>query len=166
MKITHLLRLTRLVLLGFALTLFSGNALSEEPAHSDIVATATDRGEFNTLVEALQAAGLMETLQGTGPFTVFAPNDEAFAKLPESTLASLLRDKEHLTAILTYHVIPGQIMAADVIGLDEAQTVHGNKLQIRNGSEGVTIDNARVVKTDVIASNGVIHVIDSVLIPK
>lgn len=131
---------------------------------ADIVDTAVAAGSFQTLVAAVKAAGLVETLKGDGPFTVFAPTDEAFAKLPEGTLESLLQDKAKLTAILTYHVVPGKVMAADVMNIDHANTVNGKILKVDTTS-GVKVDDANVVKTDILASNGVIHVIDTVLIP-
>ena len=112
-----------------------------------------------------QAAGLIETLKGAGPFTVFAPTDEAFAKLPAGTLDALLKDKAKLTAILTYHVVAGKVMAADVVKLKEAKTVQGQSIKI-DTSNGVKVDGANVIKTDIVASNGVIHVIDSVILPK
>jgi uncharacterized surface protein with fasciclin (FAS1) repeats len=136
----------------------------KKSARMDIVDTAVKAGSFNTLVKAIQAAGLVDTLKGEGPFTVFAPTDEAFAKLPEGTLESLLKDKKKLTAILTYHVISGKVMAKDVMKLDSAKTVQGQMVTIDN-SDGVMVDNARVVKTDIETSNGVIHVIDTVIIP-
>jgi transforming growth factor-beta-induced protein len=113
---------------------------------------------------AIEAAGLADTLRGAGPFTVFAPTDEAFAKLPKGTLDALLKDKAKLASILTYHVVPGKVMAADVVKLKEAKTVQGQSVKI-NATDGVTVDNAKVVKTDVPATNGVIHVIDAVLLP-
>jgi uncharacterized surface protein with fasciclin (FAS1) repeats len=131
-----------------------------------IVAVASDAGQFKTLVAAIKAAGLVKTLNGKGPFTVFAPTDEAFAKLPKATLEDLLKpeNKERLAAILTYHVIPGKIMAADVVTTD-ATTVNGKKLPIKVNAGKVKVGKANVVKTDIPASNGVIHVIDTVLIP-
>ena len=131
----------------------------------DVVDTAVAAGSFKTLATALQAAGLVETLKGPGPFTVFAPTDEAFAKLPAGTLEALLKDKQRLTAILTYHVVAGQVMAADVLKLSAAKTVQGSSLSIHT-DKGVTVDGAKVVKADIQASNGVIHVIDAVLIPR
>lgn len=131
----------------------------------DIVDTAVAAGSFKTLVTAVQAAGLVETLKGEGPFTVFAPTDEAFAKLPPGTLEALLKDKAKLQAVLTYHVVSGRVMAADVAGLNSAKTVQGQSLSI-DTSKGVKVGTANVIKTDVLASNGVIHVIDSVLIPR
>ncbi|MFO8006990.1 MAG: fasciclin domain-containing protein [Candidatus Brocadiia bacterium] len=137
------------------------------PQAADIVDTAVAAGQFNTLVAAVKAAGLVETLKGEGPFTVFAPTDDAFAKLPPETLQALLRpaNKGKLTGILTYHVVPGRVMAADVVQLDSADTVHGAALTIAVGDGGVRVGNAKVVKTDIECSNGVIHVIDTVLMP-
>lgn len=131
----------------------------------DIVDTAVAAGNFTTLAKALQVAGLVETLKGAGPFTVFAPTDEAFAKLPAGTLDALLKDKAKLTAVLTYHVVAGKVMAADVVKLKEAKTVQGQSIKI-DTTKGVKVDNANVVKTDIVCSNGVIHVIDSVILPK
>ncbi len=132
----------------------------------NIVETAIAAGSFKTLVAAVQAAGLVETLNGNGPFTVFAPTDEAFAKLPAGTVDALLKDKAKLAAILTYHVVAGNVMAADAIKLTEAKTVNGQSFKIVAGKDGVMVDNAKVVKTDIVASNGVIHVIDNVILPK
>ncbi|MBL8363578.1 MAG: fasciclin domain-containing protein [Rubrivivax sp.] len=130
----------------------------------DIVETAVAAGQFKTLATALQAAGLVDTLKGQGPFTVFAPTDEAFAKVPKDQLDALLKDKAKLTAVLTYHVVPGKVMAADVKA-GKVKTVQGGELTVATAG-GVMVDNAKVVKTDITASNGVIHVIDSVVIPK
>jgi uncharacterized surface protein with fasciclin (FAS1) repeats len=133
----------------------------------DTVAVASGAGSFKTLVAAVKAAGLVETLQGKGPFTVFAPTDDAFAKLPAGTVEDLLKpeNKEKLVGILTYHVVPGKVMAADVKTM-KAETVNGQELSIKVEGGSVTVDNAKVVKTDVAASNGVIHVIDTVVLPK
>jgi uncharacterized surface protein with fasciclin (FAS1) repeats len=131
---------------------------------SDIVGTAKSAGSFNTLVSAIEAAGLTETLQGKGPFTVFAPTDEAFAKLPPGTVEALLKDKAKLSRILTYHVVSGEVMAKNVKP-GKVATVEGEKINITRSSSGVKVNNANVIKTDVVASNGVIHVIDTVLIP-
>jgi uncharacterized surface protein with fasciclin (FAS1) repeats len=139
-------------------------ANAEMAASGDIVAVAMGAGSFDTLVTALEAAGLVETLQGKGPFTVFAPTDEAFAKIPKSDLDALLADKEKLTAVLTYHVVQGRVMAADVAGLDSAMTVQGQSIDIQTAG-GVTVDGAKVVQTDIMATNGVIHVIDTVILP-
>jgi uncharacterized surface protein with fasciclin (FAS1) repeats len=136
-------------------------------ASNDIVAVASSAGNFNTLVAAVKAAGLVETLQGPGPFTVFAPTDEAFAKLPRGTVETLLKpeNKAKLISVLTYHVLAGKVMAADVKPM-QAKTVNGQSLTVTVSSGAVHVDNAKVVKTDVHASNGVIHVIDSVVLPK
>jgi uncharacterized surface protein with fasciclin (FAS1) repeats len=136
-------------------------------APKDIVDTAVAAGSFETLVAAVQAAGLVETLKGEGPFTVFAPTDEAFAKLPAGTLEDLLKpeSKDTLTSILTYHVVPGKVMAADVVGLDSATTVNGEDLSIEVEGDTVMVDGAAVVQADIECSNGVIHVIDSVIMP-
>lgn len=133
----------------------------------DIVETAVTNGSFNTLVAALKAAGLVETLQSDGPFTVFAPTDEAFAKLPEGTVADLLKpeNKDKLISILTYHVVAGRVMASDVVKLEQAKTVNGKNVSIAVDASGVKIDNANVVKTDIETSNGVIHVVDTVILP-
>mgnify|MGYP001043410550 CR=1 FL=1 len=133
-------------------------------ADADIVDTAIAADGFDTLVAAVQAAGLVETLKGEGPFTVFAPTDEAFAKIPEADLQALLADQEALTAVLTYHVVPGKVMAADVMGLEEAATVQGAMVDI-DTTDGVMVNDATVVATDIEASNGVIHVIDTVIMP-
>ncbi|MFN8553608.1 MAG: fasciclin domain-containing protein [Candidatus Obscuribacterales bacterium] len=131
----------------------------------NIVETAVKNGNFKTLVAAVTAAELVDTLSGEGPFTVFAPSDEAFAKLPEGTVESLLKDKEKLSAILTYHVVAGKHLAADVSKKGSIKTVQGQDLTIKNG-DGVTVDNAKVVSADIVTDNGVIHVIDSVVLPK
>jgi len=132
---------------------------------STIVETAVNAGNFKTLVAAVQAAGLVDTLNGTGPFTVFAPTDEAFAKLPEGTVEGLLADKEKLTKILTYHVVSGKVMASDVSTMTEAPSLEGGMLKV-DASNGVMINNAHVVTPDIECSNGVIHVIDTVLLPQ
>jgi uncharacterized surface protein with fasciclin (FAS1) repeats len=130
----------------------------------DIVETAVAAGEFKTLAVALEKAGLIETLKGKGPFTVFAPTDAAFAKVPKDQLDALLADKAKLTAVLTYHVVAGNVMAKDVKA-GKVKTVQGSELTVGT-TGGVTVDAANVVKTDIVASNGVIHVIDSVVLPK
>jgi uncharacterized surface protein with fasciclin (FAS1) repeats len=135
-----------------------------EAAKLDIVDTAVAAGTFNTLVAAVKEAGLVETLKGPGPFTVFAPNDEAFAKLPPGTVDALLKDKAKLTAILTYHVVAGKVMAKDVAGMTSATTVNGAAVAI-DASNGVKVGGANVIKADIQTSNGVIHVIDTVLMP-
>jgi uncharacterized surface protein with fasciclin (FAS1) repeats len=153
------------ILAGFAaLSLFAAPAFS---ADKDIVDTAAGAGSFGTLVAAVQAAGLVETLKGPGPFTVFAPTDEAFKKLPAGTVEDLLKpeNKDKLTAILTYHVVPGKVMAADIAGKKmEVTTVQGTTAAI-DATSGVKIDGATVVTPDIAASNGVIHVIDTVIMP-
>ena len=133
----------------------------------DIVDTAIGAGSFTTLVAAVAAAGLVETLRGEGPFTVFAPTDEAFAKLPVGTVESLLlpESKEKLIAVLTYHVVAGKVLASDVVKLKSAKTVNGKEVSIKFSDKGVMVDAAKVVTTDIEASNGVIHVIDSVILP-
>ena len=138
---------------------------ADQPATKDIVDTAVAAGNFKTLAAALQAAGLVDTLKGKGPFTVFAPTDEAFAKIPKADLDALLKDKAELTRVLTYHVVPGRVMAKDVAVLKEAKTVEGGAVQI-DTSSGVKVNGASVVKADIEASNGVIHVIDSVILPR
>jgi uncharacterized surface protein with fasciclin (FAS1) repeats len=135
---------------------------------ADIVDTAVSAGKFNTLVTAVKAAGLVDTLKGDGPFTVFAPTDAAFAKLPKGTVEDLLKpeNKEKLVAVLTYHVVPGKIMSGDIAGKTAmVKTVQGGKLSV-DATKGVKVDNAKVISADVAASNGVIHVIDTVVLPK
>jgi uncharacterized surface protein with fasciclin (FAS1) repeats len=146
----------------FALTALSFAALSVQA--KDIVDTAVAAGSFKTLATALQAAGLIDTLKGPGPFTVFAPTDEAFAKIPKADLDALLKDKAKLTAVLTYHVVSGKVMAKDVKA-GKVKSVQGSELTIGT-TGGVTVDAAKVTKTDIGADNGVIHVIDSVVMPK
>jgi uncharacterized surface protein with fasciclin (FAS1) repeats len=132
----------------------------------NIVETAVAAGSFNTLVAAVKAAGLVETLSGEGPFTVFAPTDEAFAEIPEDQLNALLADKEALTAVLTYHVVAGKVMAEDVVKLSSATTVNGQDVDIKVMDGKVMVDNAQVITADVAASNGVIHVINKVILPE
>ncbi|MDX1606112.1 MAG: fasciclin domain-containing protein [Candidatus Competibacterales bacterium] len=143
----------------------TAGARAETTPSQDIVDTAIAAGSFETLVQAVQAAGLVETLKGEGPFTVFAPTDAAFAAIPEDTLKGLLADKAALTAVLTYHVVPGKVTAAEVIGLDTAQTVQGQSIDINTTDGKVMVDGANVIQTDIMTSNGVIHVIDSVILP-
>jgi uncharacterized surface protein with fasciclin (FAS1) repeats len=131
----------------------------------NIVETAIESGQFTTLVAAVKAAGLVETLSGKGPFTVFAPNDAAFAKLPKGTVEGLLKDKAKLTAVLTYHVVSGKVMAKDVMKMKSAKTLQGGSLTI-DTSDGVKVDGAKVIQADIEVSNGVCHIIDSVLMPK
>lgn len=132
---------------------------------ANIVETAVAAGTFKTLVAAVQAAGLVDTLSGPGPFTVFAPNDDAFAKLPAGTVEGLLKDIPKLTAILTYHVVSGRLMAADVVKQTSLKTVQGQSISVST-ADGVKVDGAKVIKTDIVADNGVCHVIDSVILPK
>lgn len=140
----------------------------KKAAKADIVDVAVSAGQFNTLAAALDAAGLVDTLKGDGPFTVFAPTDAAFAALPAGTVESLLKpeNKDQLIAVLTYHVVAGKVTAEDVVKLTSATTVNGADVSIAVVDGSVRIDNATVVKTDIAASNGVIHVIDSVILPK
>ena len=147
-------------LIGTSIALACGVAQA-----ADIVDTAKSAGSFNTLVTAVQAAGLVDTLKGPGPFTVFAPTDEAFAKIPKDKLDALLQDKAALSKVLTYHVVPGKVMAKDVKA-GAVKTVEGSPLTVTTQGGKVGVDNATVVKADVAADNGVIHVIDSVLMPK
>ena len=163
MKKTSILALATLLL-----TLTAGVAVADsayEAPTKDIVDTAVSAGTFETLVAAVKAAGLVDTLKGDGPFTVFAPNDEAFAKLPAGTVEGLLKDPKKLAAILTYHVVAGKNVAADVVAAESFETVQGQNLTV-DTSDGVTIGGAKVLTTDVMTSNGVIHVIDTVLIPQ
>ena len=143
-----------------------GMAETKKAETKNIVETAVAAGSFKTLAAALQAAGLVETLSGKGPFTVFAPTDEAFAKLPAGTVEALLKDKEKLTAILTYHVVAGNVPSSEVVKLTSAKTVNGQDVKIKVMDGKVMVNNAHVVKADVKANNGVIHVIDTVILPK
>jgi uncharacterized surface protein with fasciclin (FAS1) repeats len=156
----------------FSLCLFAvvANAERNETGAAktlDIVDTAVGAGQFNTLAAALTAADLVDTLKGDGPFTVFAPTDAAFAKLPAGTVENLLKpeNRDQLVAVLTYHVVPGKVYAADVVKLTGATTLNGSDVRIAVVDVGVRIDNANVVTTDIAASNGVIHVIDAVILP-
>ena len=148
-------------------TLFAGGA-KNYPAKQDIVDTAVAAGSFKTLAAALQAADLIDTLKGKGPFTVFAPTDAAFAKLPAGTVETLLKpeNKAKLRAILTYHVVAGSVSSSEVVKLKSAKTVNGQSVAIKVANGGVSIDGANVVKADIGASNGVIHVIDTVILPE
>ena len=141
--------------------------LGAQAAEKDIVDTAVEAGQFQTLATALDAAGLVSTLKGAGPFTVFAPTDEAFAKLPAGTVENLLKpeNKDQLTAILTYHVVPGRVMSADVAEIDEARTVNGEMIDIEVDGSAVKVNDATVTAADIAAANGVIHVIDTVILP-
>ena len=151
-----------LITFGFAGVLYAGAY-----GKKDIVDTAVSAGSFNTLVTALKSAELVDTLKSEGPFTVFAPTDEAFAKLPPGTLDDLLKpeNRSKLQSILMYHVVPGKVMAKDAMMLSTAETANGQSLTIDNSSGGVMVDNANVIKADIICSNGVIHVIDTVVLP-
>jgi uncharacterized surface protein with fasciclin (FAS1) repeats len=163
-------KLAHLTVLAAALGLFAITAAAggyEHKSGKDIVETAASNGSFNTLVAALNAAGLSDTLKGDGPFTVFAPTDEAFAKLPAGTVENLLlpENRDQLIAILTYHVVSGKVTSAEVVKLTSAKTVNGQDVQIRTHNDMVMIDGATVAAVDVMASNGVIHVIDEVILP-
>ncbi|MBY0419027.1 MAG: fasciclin domain-containing protein [Pararheinheimera sp.] len=160
MKFRALLNLT---VLSAALVV---SAASYAASKADIVDTAVAAGSFNTLVTAVKAADLVDTLKGPGPFTVFAPNDAAFAKIPAADLQALLKDKAALGNVLTYHVVAGKVMASDVVKLTSAKTVQGQELKIAVKDGVVYVDGAKVISTDIETSNGVIHVIDSVVLPK
>lgn len=154
------------VVVALALASFSGISAAEKA--KDIVDTAVGAGSFGTLVAAVKAADLVDTLKGKGPFTVFAPTDAAFEQLPPGTVESLLKpeNKAKLVKILTYHVVPGKVMAADVVKLSKAKTVEGSEVKITVSEGKVKVDNANVVKTDIVTANGVIHVIDAVILPQ
>jgi uncharacterized surface protein with fasciclin (FAS1) repeats len=158
-------RIARFAAAAAVVTVLAGWAAPATTAEKDIVDTAVAAGNFTTLARALDAAGLVGTLKGPGPFTVFAPTDEAFAKLPPGTLDALLADKAKLTQVLTYHVVPGKVMASDVVKLDSARTVQGQAVRISTAG-GVKVDDATVIRPDIQASNGVIHVIDAVILPQ
>jgi len=156
----------KITTIGFmSMMLMSTGIIAGDYKSKDIVDTAVAAGSFNTLVAAVKAAGLVDTLKSPGPFTVFAPTDEAFAKLPEGTVEALLQDKEKLTAILTYHVASGKMKAEDVLAAKSIKTVQGQSLEVSMG-DGPMVDGAKILKTDIMTSNGVIHVIDSVLLPE
>lgn len=159
MKLSHLI----------ACSLFAGSLLFTVEAYdkkkADIVDTAVAAGSFTTLVTAVQAADLVDTLKGQGPFTVFAPNDDAFAKIPAADLNALVADKAALTNVLTYHVVAGKVMAADVVNLTSAKTVQGQDLKIEVKDGNVFVNGAKVIATDIETSNGVIHVLDTVVLP-
>lgn len=157
-----------LLIISLPAILFAGGYKSKAKMNMDIVDTAVSAKSFNTLVAALKAADLVDVLRGEGPFTVFAPTDAAFAKLPDGTVENLLmpENKAKLQAVLTYHVLPGRYMAADVVGMNSAKTVNGQSFMISKSYGSAMVDNAKIIKTDIIASNGVIHVIDSVILPK
>ena len=159
--------LTRSIAAAVVLTLGIVSTQAGKPAQKDIVDTAVAAGSFNTLAAALKAAGLVDTLKGKGPFTVFAPTDAAFAKLPAGTVENLLKpeNKDKLVAVLTYHVVPGNVSSGQVVKMTSAKTVQGGSVKISTKDGGVMIDGAKVVTADVMASNGVIHVIDTVILP-
>lgn len=160
--------------LALALAACGGEGQVAKPSQTtsassaDIVATAKSAGQFNTLLAAVKAAGLEETLQGPGPFTVFAPTDDAFSKLPAGTVDTLLKpeNKEKLRAVLTYHVVSGKVGSTDASKLSTAKTVNGKELKLASSGQGLTVNGAKVVKADIAASNGVIHVIDAVVLPE
>jgi uncharacterized surface protein with fasciclin (FAS1) repeats len=154
-----------IALAGLSLLAAQTGAADRSIEKKDIVDTAIAANQFKTLVAAVKAADLVETLKGKGPFTVFAPTDEAFAKLPKEKLDALLKDKKALAGILTYHVVPGKVMAADVVKLSSAKTVQGQPINIQVKDGKVTINGANVIKTDIECHNGVIHVIDAVILP-
>jgi len=160
-------RFLTIVACASALFVAGATGHANDKADKNIVQIASQAGQVNTLVAAVKAAGLADTLQGEGPFTVFAPTDEAFAKLPAGTIDELLKpaNKSKLAAILTYHVVPGSVKSSAVKTM-KAKTVNGKQVQLKVGAKGVHIDNAKVVKADIMASNGVIHVIDHVILPQ
>ena len=164
---TFSIGIAAIVITAFGATLPFADAYEERIEERDIVDVAVAAGEFSTLAAALDAADLVSTLKGQGPFTVFAPTDEAFERLPEGTVESLLKpeNRQRLIEILTYHVVPGKVMAADVVNLSDAATVNGKHVAIRVVDGDVMIDDAKVVTADVVASNGVIHIIDTVILP-
>ena len=158
-------RVTALLLAALLLAVGAPAGTANAQAQADLVDTAVQNGSFTTLAAALQAAGLVDTLKGPGPFTVFAPTDAAFAKLPPGTVEGLLADPARLRAVLTYHVAPGRVTAAQVVGLSTATTVQGEPLRISAAGGTVRINSATVTQADIMASNGVIHVVDTVLLP-
>ena len=169
-KFNYKFRTLILLLLGLFVSQIGCDGTTEKYSiwRKDIVDTAVAAKDFDTLVTAIKAADLVNTLNGKGPFTVFAPTDQAFAKLPGGTLEDLLKpeNKHKLSSILTYHVVPGKVMASEVVNLSHAKTVNGQSLMIKTSHGTVMVDNAKVIKTDIGCSNGVIHVIDTVLLPK
>jgi uncharacterized surface protein with fasciclin (FAS1) repeats len=152
------------LILGVSILPISGWAATT--SEKNIVETAIGAGNFTTLVTAVKAAGLVETLSGPGPFTVFAPTDEAFGKLPAGTVEALLQDKAKLTSVLTYHVVPGKHLAADVLKMSSLKSVQGQEITISLKDGAAMADSAKIIKTDIVCSNGVIHVIDAVILPK
>lgn len=170
MNVSSFQRINILAVFGLGLLGAVANAAHHEKAESesqDIVDTAVSAGQFDTLAAALTAANLVDTLKGDGPFTVFAPTDAAFQKLPAGTVENLLKpeNRDQLVALLTYHVVPGKVLAADVVKLDSAETVNGKDLTIKVTDGKVQVDDATVITADIAASNGVIHIIDTVIIP-
>jgi uncharacterized surface protein with fasciclin (FAS1) repeats len=167
-KLTYVLFIAIVASLLLASTLCAADPPSSKDKPKDIVDTAVAAGNFKTLATALKSADLVKTLKGKGPFTVFAPTDEAFAKLPKGTVEDLLKpeNKKKLAGILTYHVVPGNVLAADVIKLSKAKTVQGSEVTITVKDGKVMVDNANVTATDIKCTNGVIHVIDAVILPK
>ena len=166
MKRIHIIAFTALLVLPASLRAQEAQGYAPPAeATADIIETAKAAGSFNTLAAAIEAAGLTETLKGEGPFTVFAPTDEAFAKLPEGTVETLLKDKEKLAMILKYHVVPGEVSAKQAMKISEAKTVADKSLPISTSGGKVMVKNATVTQADIQASNGVIHVIDAVLLP-
>lgn len=161
MKLSHLISAT-----AFAASLIFTAQANNYNAKADIVDTAVAAGNFSTLVTAVKAAGLVDTLKSDGPFTVFAPNDAAFAKIPAADLNALIADQDALTKVLTYHVVAGKVLAADVVKLSSAKTVQGQELAITVKDGKVYVDGAQVIATDIVTSNGVIHVLDSVVMPE
>ena len=169
MKSLRIIALAAGMAVPATLTAQEAQGYSESPAtvvEADIIETAAAAGSFTVLAKAIEAAGLTATLKGEGPFTVFAPTDEAFAQLPEGTVDALLKDKAKLTAILTYHVVPAKVMAGDVARMPSAKTVNGQELWIKAMDGKVKVNKATVTGADIVASNGVIHVIDQVLMPE
>jgi len=161
------MKLRSIMLSSAAAIAIAATSLAQAPKQ-DIVDTAVASGKFPTLVKLVQTAGLVETLKSKGPFTVFAPTEEAFAKLPKATVDALLKDKKALAEVLTYHVVPGKVLAADVVKMNgkSANTAQGQKVKVAVKNGTVMINKSKVVQTDIMTSNGVIHVIDTVLIPK
>jgi uncharacterized surface protein with fasciclin (FAS1) repeats len=166
MKALHTIALASVLALPGTLACQDDAQGYTEPVTRDIIETAAAAGSFNTLAAAIEAAGLTETLKGEGPFTVFAPTDEAFAQLPDGTVEALLQDKDQLAAILTYHVVPGRVTSTEVAGLTSAKTVNGADVEIKVQDGKVMVGQATVTQTDIAATNGVIHVIDRVLTPQ
>jgi uncharacterized surface protein with fasciclin (FAS1) repeats len=170
MKISFNHKIAQFLAAGAAVLVltFGTSTMAMAGQQKNIVETAIQAGQFQTLVKAIKAAGLVNTLEGPGPFTVFAPTDEAFAKLPPGTLENLRKpeNKEKLVSILTYHVVPGKLMASEVAGMSSAKTVNGEPLTITTNGGGVMVNDSNVVKADIVCSNGVIHVIDKVLLPE